>query len=243
MLLLLPLACRAEGEALESVQKTVSELVKVRSETTRLESDWLIEKELLASTTAAFEERAKDLERTRVLQLERGAKNAEELAQLREKNRSATAALETADVDMQGLGVRLLALRPALPPRLASALELSFKSLAENKLAAPERTRLTMSVLTRCLQFDGSVTRSEEVLELGGAARAVDVIYWGLSHAYAADRSSKKAWYGGPSGGRWQWQPVDASYEAIVELMAIQAGKADPAFVAVPAKVANPGKN
>lgn len=236
-LLALPSTCLAESDPLESAQRTASELVKVRIETARLESDWIAEKELLLSTTTAFEQRAKELELSRTLQVERGRKNAEELAQLRDRNRAAEAAFETAGVDMKAVGEKLLSLRPSLPPRLAKALELNFRSLADAALPAPERTRLTMSALTRCLQFDAAITRSEEVVEIGGRQRALDVVYWGLSHAYAVDRSERKAWRGGPSGGSWQWLAADGSFDAIVRLMNIQSGREDPAFVEVPAKL------
>jgi hypothetical protein len=60
--------------------------------------------------------------------------------------------------------------------------------------------QLAMTVLNRCALFNRTVTCGDEVLTISGeqGAKSLEVIYWGLSHAYALDRAAGKAWYGAP---------------------------------------------
>lgn len=234
----LTLALRAESDSLESVRKAAGDLIKVRTETARLTHDWAIERELLSSATQALAERASAAEANYQLQVEKRRGDEETLAALKAKKERAQSALEQAEQRMKKLGEDLVALRPTLPPRLAVSLEVGFNSLASPTLPPGERMQLTMNLLSRCMQFDGSITRSEELVTIDGKPLALEVVYWGLSRAYAVDRSAGKAWYGSPVSGRWTWEGRDEAYAEIVKLMAIQAGKADPEFVFVPAKVA-----
>ena len=157
-----------------------------------------------------------------------------------EKKTAGAADLAVAEERLTAVGKQLLALRAKLPPRLVSALELSFKSLEEGDLSPGERMQLTMSVLNRCAQFNGSVNCGEEVLTLDGepGAKAVETIYWGLSHGYALDRASGKAWLGTPGAERWSWAPASDAVEPLGRLIAIYNDQLDPELVAVPARLA-----
>ena len=135
------------------------------------------------------------------------------------------------------LVAKVVEMRPSLPPRLSEALELPYRSLANAGLAPGERMQLAMTVLNRCALFNRTVTCGDEVLTISGeqGAKSLEVIYWGLSHAYALDRAAGKAWYGAPGARGWQWDPSPAAVRPVVNLMAVYNDKADPDFVAVPA--------
>jgi hypothetical protein len=96
-----------------------------------------------------------------------------------------------------------------------------------------------LTVLNRCAQFNRTITCGEEVVTVDGAAKSLEVIYWGLSHGYALDRSAGKAWLGTPSSGRWQWEPLDGAVREVTRLIDIYHDKADPEFVMVPARLSN----
>ncbi len=116
---------------------------------------------------------------------------------------------------------------------------MSYRSL-EGKDASPsERMQLVMTVLNRCAQFNLAITHGEETLTLEGepGPKAVDVIYWGLSHGYALDRAGNKAWLGTPGPERWQWEPLSGAAPAVAELIAIRLDEADPRLVSVPARL------
>jgi hypothetical protein len=116
---------------------------------------------------------------------------------------------------------------------------MSYRSLGGKDASPGERMQLVMTVLNRCAQFNLAITHGEEVLTLEGepGPKAVDVIYWGLSHGYALDRAGGKAWLGTPGPERWQWEPLPGAAPTVADLMAIRLDQADPRLVSVPARL------
>jgi Protein of unknown function (DUF3450) len=238
-LLLVPL--HADTDPLEVGEKAASEWIKVRLETDRLENAWMSERPLLESTINGLKERADALEDKRDHVKAKTAKDREEIATMQEKNQAAGDDLHAAEERLQALSLKLNELRPVLPPRLSDALELSYRSLASPGLASGERMRLSMTMLGRIMQFNRTVTYGDEVLTVDGeqGARSLEVIYWGLSHGYALDRTAGKAWYGSPGPQGWQWESHPDAARPVAALMAIYNDKADPDFVEVPASLSH----
>jgi hypothetical protein len=233
-------ALAAEPETIESVEKAASEWVKTRTETVRLESEWASQRGLLESTVKAFQERATTLEEKREQAMAKTADERAELATFNEKKQVAAAELAAVETRLNAIGGDLLRLRPKLPPRLSDALEMSFRSLSGSTLSPGERMQVTMTVLNRCAQFNAAVTCGDEVLVLDGepAPKSVEAIYWGLSHGYALDRTTNKAWLGSPGPEKWRWEPLPEAGDKIARLIAIYNDKADPELIAVPAHLA-----
>lgn len=229
------------ADSIESVGKTAGEWVRIRAETVRIENEWLTERALLESTVNSLKERAIALEEKRDHARAARAEERAELATLAAKGSAAAQELSGVENRLQTVTAGLLALRPTLPPRLSEALEMSFRSLRGSGLSPGERMQLVMTVLNRCAQFNGMVSAGEEVLTLAGepGPKSVDVIYWGLSHGYAFDRTTGRAWLGRPGADQWEWQARPEAAAAVGELMAIHRDKADPGFVAVPAHLRN----
>ena len=227
------------ADTLETVGKSAEEWVKLRVEAARLETAWQEERTLVGSMVVALTERAVTAEEKRDLTKARTARDREELDGVRARIEAEGNDLRAFDARLKSLSAKLVALRPALPPRLSEALEMSFRSLARAELPPGERMQFTMNVLNRCAQFNRSVTLGEDVLTLDGvaAAKSLEVIYWGLSHGYAVDRAARKAWLGAPRGGEWRWDPKPEAFENVVRLIAVASDKADPEFVLVPATV------
>jgi len=218
-------------------EKAASDWIKSRLETSRIEGAWVSEKPLLESTINGLKERAQSLEEKSDLLKASTAKDREEFETLQAKDKAAGDDLHAADARIKALVAKLVEMRPSLPPRLSEALELPYRSLANAGLAQGERMQLAMTVLNRCALFNRTVTCGDEVLTISGeqGAKSLEVIYWGLSHAYALDRAAGKAWYGAPGARGWQWDPSPAAVRPVVNLMAVYNDKADPDFVAVPA--------
>jgi hypothetical protein len=226
---------------LDAVQKSASEWVRLRAETTRLETQWASQKTLLESTVKSLEERAMLLEDKRENVKLRTAKDREELDTMRAKNQATAADIAAAEQRLTALSARLVELRPQLPPRLSSALEMSYRSLAGTPLAAGDRMRLVTTILNRCAQFNQTVTCGEEVLTLEGgvAPKLYPVIYWGLAQGYALDPTAGRAWVGAPTPQGWQWTPQPDAAEPVRQLIAIYHGKSDPDFVGLPARLSH----
>ena len=242
IVILAPRLLPAAEEGVEKVAKLANEWVKVRAETVRLETEWSGQRSLLESMIDAVGQRARLLEEKAALARTQTAQDRDELGALEKKNQAAGTAWEATEARLRLLTQSLQDLRPFLPPRLASALELSYRSLGDPAQPSAERMQHAMTVLNRCLQFNRIVTAGEEVLRLPEepAPKSLEVIYWGLSHGYALDRTAGRAWLGSPGPAGWQWEARPEAAKDVGRLIAIATDKSDPDFVLVPAKLSHP---
>jgi vacuolar-type H+-ATPase subunit I/STV1 len=229
------------ADSVESVEKAATEWVKTRTETARLKSEWASQQDLLQSTVNALNERAQTLEEKRDALKAKTAKDRDEIDAARNKNQTAATEIRAAADHMNELRDRLIQLRPSLPPRLSEALELAYRSLASTDLGPSERMQATMTVLNRCVQFNRTITNSDDVLTIEGesGAKSYETIYWGLSHGYALDRAAGKVWLGSPGPKGWSWEPHPEAFRQVVDLLAVFKDKAEPGFTPVPAKLAH----
>jgi hypothetical protein len=229
----------AEPTALEAVEKSAGDWVRVRAETARLETEWDTTRSLLESTVNGLQERAQALEAKRDFLKAKTAKDREELATLEAANKASATGLQAVNAQLKAMSARLFGLRASLPPRLSEALEMAYKSLAAPDLTVSERMQLTMTVLNRGTQFNRSITCEDEILTLGEGKKAqqLEVIYWGLSFGYALDRPAHQVWFGSPGPERWRWEPVPDAFDRVARLVAIYRGRSEPEFVDVPARL------
>ncbi len=236
------LFAQSDSNPLEPGEKAAGEWIKVRLETARIEGDWLSSRPLLESTVNGLKDRADLLEEKRDHLKAKTAKDREEIDSLKEKNQAAAEDLKATEDRLGALSSKLIELRPMLPPRLSEALELPYRSISNPALGAGDRMQLVMTMLNRCALFNHTVTCGEEVLAIEGeqGTKSLEVIYWGLAHAYALDRAAGKAWYGSPGPRGWQWEPRPEAVKSVTRLVAVYNDKADPDFVAVPASVGQP---
>lgn len=218
-----------------------SEWVRVRTETSRLEAEWMSQQPLLESTIAGLVQRAETLEAKRDF-LE--ASHAEETAQfedLEARNAAQMAAFERGETQLRTLAERLVRLQPFLPPGLSSALDNLYLSLTDPEIVLADRARFTFALLNRCIAFDRTIHCGPELLQIDpdSGPRLHEVIYWGLSHGYALDRQRKKAWLGSPGERGWHWEELPDAADRVARLTAIFQGENDPAFVEVPARLSH----
>jgi hypothetical protein len=239
LLMLSALVAAADIDPLTTVEKSAEKWVDLRTETSRLESDWAAQKPLLESLVQALHSRIQTLETRRDFLAAKTARDVEELAALESSNRTGFAATQAADSRIQAVSARLLQLRPFLPPRLSAALEMAYRSLARPDATLNERMQSATTILNRCVQFNRDVTSVQEALTLPGESgeRIYDVIYWGLAQGYAVDRGTGRAWVGRPGAQGWTWAAQPDATAAIAAVLAIQQDKADPRFVPLPARV------
>lgn len=230
------------ADPIQEVGKTASEWVKTRAETVRVENAWVQERTLLAGTIGGLKERVARLQDQRDHLLADTAEERTEVTAMQAKLRQSREAFQLTEAGLKEMTARVLALRPLLPPRLSSALDLTYRSLAGTEASPSERMQLVMTVLNRSAQFNQAITHGEDTLELPGepGLKSLEVLYWGLSHGYALDRAAGKAWLGGPGAGRWEWTPLEGAAPVVAELMAIRQDEADPRLVTVPARLKPP---
>lgn len=226
----------ATNDPVDALTKLSLDWVKLRSETARAETAWAGQRELLDSTVNALEARARELESKRDHLTAKTAKERGDLEQLEIENQRLTDQFGRLEKALKSIGERLVKLRPQLPARLSQALELPFRSLADEELPSGDRLAHTITVINRCAQFNRTVTFGEEIVVVPGEAnpKLLQTVYWGLSHGYAYDRGGRRAWIGSPGPNGWTWSSC-SDESSVRQLIASFDEKAEPAFVAVPA--------
>lgn len=229
----------ADRSPVESMQHTVVEWAKVRSETVRLEENWRQEQELMHSTLVALQEQVAKLETEKKTLDASTAEERKGLADLATQNAATEAALTGAGTSLQRMAGELVALRPWLPPRLSSALDLPYRSLADPQLSAPERMQFVATILNRCGQFGRVITADEEVLTPEGETegRMYEVIYWGMGAGYALDRTAGKAYWGHPGPRGWTWQYQAGLAPVVTQLLSVRRDQTEPKTLEVPVQI------
>jgi hypothetical protein len=226
---------------LDDVQKTVTEWVRVRAETARIEDDWTWQQTLMQSTLEALQERTRQLEAQRTELEARTSEERRDTADLMARRQALKDAQAQATVHLRLLGERLVRMRAWLPPRLSVALELPYRSLAEPEADVSGRMRYAMVILNRCVQFNRTVSVGEEIVTAAnGEKRLMEVVYWGLSHGYALDRSGNEAYLGAPTETAWAWTTLPDMAPQVARLINASLDKTEPAFVILPAQAIHP---
>lgn len=238
LLSIIPLRAAAP-ESIDTVQQIATQWTQIRAETVRLQSDWLWQREVLQSTVAAQKDKAQLLEEKYQVLEDKGKAGREELAQLEHNNALATQALSRAQDQLAHLATQLLELRPKLPPRLSTALELPFRTLSDTSLSNAQRAQQVFNILNRSSQFNKTITYGEEPLLVPGNTnpRLLEVIYWGLASGYALDRPAGLAYIGSPGAQGWQWVAAPEITKPLSAVIGMYRDKADPETRELPAKL------
>jgi hypothetical protein len=237
-----PAFAQVSPNSSESIRSVVSEWAKVRAETIRLKSQWEWERELLGSTLTALEERVRALEDKKQSLSTKNLGEQGNLNELVDRNTHAQAALSAADKQLKRLTEQLIVLRASLPPRLSVGLEMAYRSLANESASSSERMQYVMMILSRCAQFNQTITSGDEALRLPGEPneKVLETIYFGLASGYAVDRAHGKAYIGAPAEKGWAWEASAESAKAIGDAISIYHDKGQPDFVELPAQIAHP---
>ena len=226
---------------LKQVQEAASTWAELRSETTRLNTDWVTEKEILDASISALEIRAELLESERDTLLAQTSQDRRELAEQVAENADTARKLEASSAETVRLATRLMTLQASLPPRLATALELPYRSLGEENITPTERLQHITTILNRSQQFNQSYVLAEEIISPtpGSEPRLLEVLYWGLAQACAFDRASNEAFIGRPTANGWSWQPQNGLAADVAEMIAIYRDQAEPRFHTIPALISD----
>lgn len=240
----LSLGLTAFANPLTDIQESAAKWSEIRSETSRLQSDWVAERSVLNSSISGLNIEADQLELEQKAMASEAQKHTEEIDRLTARNQANDAAIAQTVERLASLSGELIALRPALPPRLSNALDLPYRSIAQADMEPADRMRYTMAILNRCQQFDQTFVMTEEVLpvEAGGEDRLLEIVYWGLSQACALDRSANETFIGRPVDGVWTWVPAPGLAEAAAKLIAVRQDEVPPDFVTLPFQVTGGGK-
>lgn len=229
------------ADPLETVQKSALELSRLQAEKVRLQSEWSWQRELMQSSLASLQEHLRQTEAQRVEVAKRVVSQEQGWRDVDASNVSGRKALDELSARIKIMSARLRDIRPWLPPRLSQALELPFRTLGDDSLPPGERLQCLLVMLNRCTQFNHGITFSEEIVTAeDGSSRLMEVLYWGLSHAYAFDRAKGHAYTGYPGAQGWEWQALPDAARHVEQLISTYQDKADPELIELPGQIRKP---
>ncbi len=223
----------------QTLQESSIEWAKLRSEAARLESDWAWQKRLMESTKVALESQIELIENDVSLLETQMNIDVEAVGRLSKQSDVLSEYLDTMSTSQSKLKSELLRMRDQLPPRLNDSLELAYLSIVDDRLTDGECMQFIITIVNRCFQFNKSISYFEEVMSFDGAdgESVVDVLYWGISHAYALDRKSGISYMGRSDGRKWIWEEQPGLSGEIRDLIDVFSGAVDPHYVSVPVRL------
>lgn len=192
----------------------------------------LRELELLENEKAALsgqiEENQKDLARN----------ETDRLGMLRDKD-AKTARLDEFAAAADQAAAKLAVWQTILPESLGAAVcgPLFARLGRLRSLPVPERLELVCSIYAEIAKILNGVHLTREILDVGsdGHRREYDVLYLGLSAAYALSPDGKTAALAFPApDGKWKWGPDQSIARAVRRAMRLYRHESKAAFTELP---------
>jgi hypothetical protein len=148
------------------------------------------------------------------------------------------------EADLSALEAGLRPLLPRFPAPLREKIQESLVRIESPEADQPlqNRARDLLLVLQACLEFQNTLTLHNEVREIGGERREVEVLYLGMTQAWYVDAAGRHSGHGVPGEQGWIWSEDPAIASRVRSAIEIQARRATPAFVELPLSNAVAGK-
>ncbi|MDQ8183477.1 DUF3450 family protein [Pelagicoccus sp. SDUM812005] len=224
--------------SVDHVQDTIAQWVDTKRVIEETRRDWAEQQRLLAHEAKLMQMELEELEERRgTLKSVNSRSDEARLAALADKDRYSDL-LRMVESRLLKLETRLMGLYSAFPDPLKERLGSVIPAEKDrSSLNASARLRYLVSVLSEAGKFNRELTFVNETRLVEGQERQMKVLYWGLAAAYAIDWQGQFAQVGKPSATGWRWTDRSDFSEQIAQLIEVQQGAADAAFVGVPVSI------
>jgi len=140
------------------------------------------------------------------------------------------------EADLSALEAGLRPLLSRFPAPLREKIQESLIRLESPEADQPlqNRARDLLLVLQACLEFQNTLTLHNEVREIGGERREVEVLYLGMTQAWYVDAAGRHSGHGVPGEQGWIWTEDATIASRVRSAIEIQARRTTPAFVELP---------
>lgn len=227
-------------DSLKEFTDAVSELVQIRGEKSRERLSW--------------QEMKKQMAREHTLLVERQARLAGRIEKIRQKRKEMIREQETLEHKKERLRATLSAMVPfldqaekqleqtltVLPPLFQKDLHAEFRKLrASDNRNIAGRLQIVLSLYSQLGKHAGSVTLRKQIMDIpGGGRKECDVIYLGLTAAYAVSVDNTRAAVSFPGkDGEWAWKWDNKLAARIRDAVAIYNKMKPAACVRLPLKI------
>lgn len=224
---------------IKETRNLVEKWVEARQLTSQLKSDWLVEKEVLEQSIAAFEGELSSLD-AQMEKVDTGKTQVStEFETVNKEKDSLTTYSGRLKEEVARLEGRLKQLATQLPigvrERISPLLDRIPENPTETKLSVSTRMQNVLGVINEVDKFNGSVTVVSELRKNNeGADVQVQVLYVGLAQAYFSDPTGAFAGTGSPGATGWDWSIQPKLGEKILNAINIYLGSQPAAFVNLP---------
>lgn len=239
VLLSLATAIAQEKESMEGVRANLEQWVETRQLTSRLQSDWRSDKEMLDQTAAVHERELSGLNEA----LAKADTGTSQVRKEHEALETQKAELEEAKAAVAAWATqceqRMRILARGLPAPLTRKLEPLLSRLPQNpsetRLNPVERMQNLVGILNEVDKFNSSVVVESELKKRpSGEEIQVKTLYAGLGQAWFVDKSGSFAGVGRPTATGWAWEDQANLGARVLRAISIAENVEPPAFEQLP---------
>ena len=236
-----PALAQQSDELRPKIEAWVDTLRQIQKE----EADWDVEREILLGSKdnlvadiAQLEELIKEAKDKKSVADEASVERAERQAELDE----AAAAVAKALDSLEGRFLELSSFLPEpLTGILGAEMELMKDAPKKEKAGTTGRTKNLLAALIKVEKFNNKITETPLTVELpNGKKQQVDTVFFGLSIAYAINKSGEHALVGKPTAEGWKFTERNDYNDAIRRLVEVSRGEGEIEFVDLPAQITTP---
>jgi len=227
----LPAFLHADSQAVDQATAKLRKWVETRQLIGEVRSSWKADKAILKAETELLKDQIEALEND-VRRLEDMASRTEarrrqlleQRDSLRQGRNTFRELLQPLEQDVMELAVRFpKPLQDEIRPLLQILRGAEGDESATSDQAAP-----LLDILQQADRFNTKITvRNELQAHPGIGDRQVETLYWGLSFAFAADKSGALATFGFPEPDGWKFKPIDSNAEGIRLLLDTASGNVE----------------
>lgn len=228
-------------DEIEAVRSSIEQWVRLTQDTATLRADWGYEKELLENTKGLLEDDVKQLKSS----IEEAKKDEASVEASSLEQSQKRTELENASQALKGsldqIEIRLVKLIKRFPPyllqddSLASVLEALNNEEKRKELSLSDRVTNLVTLLTKSEEAHREIRAVQEPRPIGdGKVQNVDVVYIGLTVAYAVNKDRDRAWIAYPGENGWDFEEKSGLGKEIGKIVRIARNEGDIEFVNLP---------
>ncbi len=138
--------------------------------------------------------------------------------------------------------IGLRAIEPLIPPALRSNLDEAYRQLPENDREAADtsltrRLQRVLALYSGIQRMQTEIQTARAMVELPDERREMDVMYLGLSRAYAISPDAGVAAVGRPGEDGWIWERADGFESRIRDAIAVYSRELPARLVELPLEI------
>lgn len=235
------------AESVKSAQDALAKWIEVEKQIAADESEWAVEREVIANSIAFMETEATRLEE--IIETAKSTASAGERkrAELDEKKADYDALLEEVESSIINYENSIRELSLGWPAGFLTQIERPLSNMPTeeeaDKVALTVRLQNIVVILSQFDKFQSMISKDIEIQDVEGESREVTTLYYGFAYAYFVDGTGEYAGYGYPKpdgSPGWLWKSDSSLAEKIQTLVGVFDRSQEAVFVDLPAKIMTP---